>query len=302
MSEDDTVVVTGGLGGVGRWVLDTLCGNGWNVACIDLETPPGDTRNQKIDFWAADLTDQGEAWELISEIDPDAVVHLAAIPRVGVRSGTVTFETNVTSTYNVLNAAGEVGARIVNASSNSTFGQVFAAEIPLPEYFPIDESHPLRPEDAYGTSKVVGEEIAAMVTRRYGVPVVSLRPPLVQHPGEYRTGEIREQFDPETAAPDGGYWSYVDSRDVAAAVRAALTAEVSGHEPVLVAAENNYLDRDTEAVVESVFGELPTPSNLSGDESVYDLSKARDLLGWAPEHTWQTAETAAVTRPLFGDE
>jgi len=303
MSESgQTVLVTGGLGAAGRWVTRRLHEAGWNVFCVDLEVPPGDPDDREIQFRAADLTDQGEAWQLVIDADPDAVVHLAAIPRVDIRSGTTTFNTNVTSTYNVLTAAGTVGARVVWTSSNSTYGQVFAEETPLPDYLPIDEEHPLRPEDPYGTSKVVGEEIGKMATRRHGVPVASLRPPLIQYPGQYRTRKLRQAFDPETADPDGGYWTYIDGRDLARAIEAALTAEFAGHEAFLVAAADNFLDRDTEAVIEAVFGSLSEESDLDGQQSVYDTSKARETLGWEPEHTWREAETEDVDAPTFGEE
>jgi nucleoside-diphosphate-sugar epimerase len=299
-----SVVVTGGLGNAGRWVVDHLDNEGWDVTCIDLSTPPGagpgGASIDGIEFRAADLTNQGEAWELIEAAAPETVVHMAAVPMVGLMGETRTFDTNVTSCWNVMMAAGRVGADLVWTSSNSTYGTVFADPPWVPDYLPLDESHPLRPEDAYGTSKVLGEEIGAMVARRYGSSVVSLRPPLIQAPGEYQTADIRAGFDPESADRNGGFWSYVDVRDVARAVECSLTTDIDGHEPFLIAAAENYLDRPTAEVIEAVFGRLPTDCELDGDGSAYTTAKAQDRLGWTPTHNWRTAEDEAVPEPTFG--
>ncbi len=82
------------------------------------------------------------------------------------------------------------GRNFVWASSESAYGLAFAEETPLPAYLPIDESHPTAPEDPYGTSKVAGEEVAKMVTRRDGVDVASIRPSWIQYPGEYNCRDV----------------------------------------------------------------------------------------------------------------
>jgi len=298
------VVVTGGLGNAGAWVVDHLNRSGWDVTCIDLRTPegagPGGTVVDGVEFREGDLTDHGRAWELVAESDPDAVVHMAAVPMAGLLSESRTFETNVTSTYNVLTAAGRVGADVVWTSSDAVYGSAFADPPWLPDYLPVDESHPCRPTDPYGTSKQVGEDVAAMTARKHGVDVASLRPPLIEIPGAYRSAERRAAFDPETAERDGEYWSYVDVRDVARAVEAALTTDLGGHEAFVVAAADNYLDRPTASTIEAVYGDLPDHCDLTGDESAFSTEKARSVLGWEPRHGWRSAENESVARPSFG--
>jgi nucleoside-diphosphate-sugar epimerase len=297
------VVVTGGLGNAGTWVVDRLNQSEWDVTCIDLKTPdgagPGGTAVNGIEFRRGDLTDHGQAWELIAEVDPDAVVHMAAVPMAGLLSESRTFETNVTSTYNVLTAAGRVGADVVWASSDAVYGSVFADPPWLPDYLPVDEPHPCRPTDPYGTSKQVGEDVAAMTARKHGVDVASLRPPLIEIPGEYQSAERRAAFDPEMADCDGEYWSYIDVRDVARAVEAALTTDLGGHEAFVVAAADNCLDRPTAATIEAVYGDLPDDCTLTGDESAFATDKARSMLGWEPRHGWRSAENETVTPPSF---
>jgi len=291
------VLVTGGLGRAGSWVVKRLADQGHDVTCVDQHRP--DDPRTDVQFYAADLTDQGQTWELIQTADPDYVVHYAAVPAVGIRAGTETFENNVSSTYNVLVAAGTAGADVVWTSSESAYGTVFAEETWLPDYLPLDETHELRPEDPYGTSKTVGEELAKMTTRKYGVSVVSVRPSWVNHPGRYETAAARESFDPETAALSGNFWSYVDVRDLARVVEHAMDADIEGHEAVLAVADENYLDRPTAEVIEQVAGELPERCDLADEESALSNARAGELLGWEPAHSWRSAEDESVDDPQF---
>ncbi|THE64606.1 NAD(P)-dependent oxidoreductase [Salinadaptatus halalkaliphilus] len=291
------LLVTGATGGIGSWTVDRLASAGHDVVGVDLERPPEDRPNAR--FYAADLTDYGQAIDLFQTEEPDAVVHCASIPKVGIRTGPETFRINVECTYNVFVAAGSVGTDIVWTSSESIYGTPFAEEVWLPDYLPIDESHTYRPEDPYGTSKLVGEELAEMIVRRDGVSVVSLRPSWVNYPGEYALTDVRESFDPETADRSGNFWSYVDVRDVTSLIEAALEADIDGHESYLAVAENNYLGRPTAETIETVFGERPDRCTLEGESSAYSTAKARRELGWEPEHTWRSAEDESAEGPAF---
>jgi nucleoside-diphosphate-sugar epimerase len=285
----DTVLVTGSAGGVGAWTVDALADAGRAVVAVDRRTPSPDERRDDVDYRAADLTDYGETRQLVEAAAPDAVVHLAAIPDPEDHAGSRVFANNVESAYNVFDAAGAAGARIAWASSESCYGTVFADEHWLPDRLPIDEETPAEPADPYGLSKVVGEEVAASAARRHGVRAVSLRLSWVTYPGDDRRREAREAFDPATAAPSGNCWSYVDVRDVVAAIEAAIDpdAAVEGHEAVLIVAAENFLGRDTAATVAAVGGDRPPECDLDGDESAFDCSKAKRLLGWEPAHSWR---------------
>ena len=285
----DTVLVTGSAGGVGAWTVDALADAGREVVAVDRDAPPSDDRRDDVDYVAADLTDYGETRQVVDAAAPDAVVHLAAIPHPEDHAGSRVFANNAESAYNVFDAAGAAGARIAWASSESCYGTVFAEGDWLPDRLPIDEETPTEPEDPYGLSKVVGEEIAASAARRHGVSAVSLRLSWVTFPGDERLREARETFDPATADPSGNCWSYVDVRDVVAAIEAAIDPEtaIDGHEAVLIVAAENFLGRDTAATIEAVRGDLPAECDLRGDESVFDCAKAKRVLGWEPTHSWR---------------
>jgi nucleoside-diphosphate-sugar epimerase len=290
------VVVTGGLGRAGRWVLDRLHGE-YEVTCIDRDHPGDDDR---VTFKAADLSDRGETADLVAEADPDAVVHLAAIPNAAHHAPGTVFENNVVSGYNVLEAAGRAGAGVVWTSSVTAYDQVLDPEAWPPERLPVTEDHPTGAGSAYPASKVTGEVVAEMVHRRHGVPVATLRPMLVTFPGEERTRERRESFDP--AAASGYFLSYIDARDLAEMVAAALGTDREGHEAFNASAADQYLGGETAAILEDVYGELPADCDLSGDDAVFSVAKARERLGWTPERSWRETEAEESRAPAFGDE
>jgi nucleoside-diphosphate-sugar epimerase len=292
-----TAVVTGGRGFAGSRVVERLADDGWEVVCVDLGLPDAGGP-EGVSFRAGDLTDQGVAWELIADADPDAVVHFAAIPTDASHAGTHVFETNVTSAYNVLTAAGRAGARTVWASSVTAHG-LYDQEATLPDALPVDETAPLVPRRPYPTSKAVGEEIAGRTARRYGVSVASIRPTLVVAEGGERTRRARERFDLETASPGSGFGSYVDARDLAALVAAALDGDFEGHEAFLAVAPGNCLDVSTAEAVRAAYGRLPEQCDLEGTDAFYSPGKARRMLGWEPEYTWRDIEAEEPRTPAF---
>lgn len=291
----ETILVTGALGTLGRWTVTELAPD-YQIVGVDLQEPTT-TRERPVEYLAADLTDQGTAWELVLDCDPDAVVHLAAVPGAGHRTGTETFTTNVTSTYNVLTAAGHAGVPVVWSSSEATYGVTFREQARPLSSLPVDESHPQRPEDGYGLSKVVGEQIATRTHRRFGIPVTSLQPSWIQVPGAYETASVRESFDLKNPTPSGSLWSYVDVRDVARLVRHALETDAEGHERYIAAAADNYIDAPTADAIEAAWGTLPDDCSLTGDEAGFSTAKAERDLDWTPEHSWREAEDADVTHP-----
>ncbi|NHX35207.1 MULTISPECIES: NAD-dependent epimerase/dehydratase family protein [Halolamina] len=295
----DTVIVTGGRGASGRWVVDRLRED-HEVVVVDRDHPGfGAEGVEDVDFRAADLTDRGAVRELVASVDPDAVVHWGAIPALGRHPEGTVFENNAIAAYNVLTAAGEAGARIVQASSDGAYGFFFADEELLPDELPVTEAHPRRPEDGYGLSKVAAEEVAAGIARRHGVQVASIRPSWIQEPGVYpcRDSDYTENLD----AGAGNYWSYVDARDVATQVHAALTAEFApdgGHEAFNCVAADNALGDPLEELLERYYGEVPEAGpGVDDDGGAYSVAKAADLLDWTPEHSWRDAADEAVPRP-----
>jgi len=279
----DTALVTGATGDVGSWVCDRLVDAGVEVVGIDREPPTGTRAGLSVR--AVDLRDAGETWETVYETNPDAVVHCAAVSNPLDNPGTRVFENNTRSTYNTLVAAGRGGAEVVWLSSQAAYGALFATGEWVPDYLPIDEDHPLRPEDPYGVSKVCSEEVAKMAARRFDVPVTTIRAATIHTPDDHRTRPPREDVSLDSDAVAGNFGSYVDVRDVAGIVAAALAADRRGYDDFLCVADENALGPPTAEIVESICGTLPEQCALSGKESALSNAKARRELDWEPVHS-----------------
>jgi len=291
--QDTDIVVTGSNGLAGSRAVDYFADSGYQVLGIDLDRPPGERPN--AEFRPADVTDAGELYDLLLEADPAYVLHFAGL-RSDRGAGNTIFETNVVGTYNVLEAAGRAGADVVWASSEAAYGRLLP-DNPL-SYAPIDESHPTRPSRPYGLSKRLGEAAASGIARRYGVSVVSMRATYIRYPGNYWEGTA----DPDADSYDGAFrnlYSYVDIRDVLSFLEATIGADIDGHKVFNVAARDNRAGIPTETIVETVYGRLPERCDLTGEESVFSIRKARTELGWEPRHDWRSAATDEPLDPSF---
>jgi len=275
------VIVTGGAGRLGRRVVDELIGSGWDVLAVDLVRP----ESMRCRFLAVDLTDPAPVMDVLA--GADAVIHLGAVPGPVSQPPSVTFRNNVQSTWNVAEAAAALGLKkLVFASSVFTLGWHESASVYWPRYFPVDEAHPLTPFEAYGLSKVVGEEIIASVSRRCGLPSVSLRiMNVIQQDGYFAL----PWPVPTSAAPVRFVlWPYVDVRDAARSCRLALEASTTGHEALFIAAGDNRFDIPTETLIRRFAPQAELRGSLPGTTSVISIDRARRLIGFEPEFSWRT--------------
>jgi nucleoside-diphosphate-sugar epimerase len=261
-------------------VVDDLIDHGFDVVNVDLVPADG-----PAPFRRADLGDLGQAYGCLR--DAEAVVHFAAIPRPTLDVPEVVFRTNVMSTFNLLEAASTLGInRVVYASSVSVLGFPFFVQPFAPDYVPIDEAHPLLPQDAYALSKRIGEELAAGFARRGGLTVISLRLPWIHTPQTFA-----EQLQPLWQDPGAGasnLWSYIDTRDVAEAARLALTAEVAGHVPCFVAASDTFMPIPSRFLVADYYPATVIRDDLTDYASLLSSAKADALLGFRAKQSWRS--------------
>jgi len=276
------IVVTGGSGRLGQFVIRDLLAHGYQVLSLD-RVPP---REKLCASWLVDLRHSGDLFEALR--GAYGVVHLGAYQAPNLAPDAETLSNNVSSTYNVLRAAADVGVKkIVIASSTAAFGFIYATKLWAPEYLPLDEQHPSTPQDSYGLSKVLGEQIAdSIVTVHRDLTISSLRFPGVNFDLLYESFRDRWR-NPRTRA--SGFWTYIDARDAAATSRLALEANFKGHEVFIASAAKNCMIQPTLELVKKYLPKGAKLKKASGTHwSCVDSSKARRMLGFKPQHLWQS--------------
>jgi nucleoside-diphosphate-sugar epimerase len=279
------IVVTGGSGKGGRWVVRDLREHGHDVVNVDL-IPDGSTNDL---FLLTDLTDSGQVHDVVR--GADAVVHFAAIPAPGLRPAGETFRINTLSTWNVFHAATAAKVRrVVWASSETVLGLPFDRP---PDFAPIDETITPRPESSYALSKLVGETLAEQLARQTGTSFVGFRISNIMEANDY---ERFPSFQADARLRKWNLWGYVDARDVAAAVRGALEADTTGAEVCIIAAADTVMLRDSADLMAEVFPEVPLHREVRGRESLLAIDRARELIGYRPAHAWQN-ELATADHP-----
>jgi len=281
------VVVTGGNGKVGGGAVRALIAAGHDVLASDLQPGvherglPGEPA-----YWQAELSDAGSVHALVR--GADAVVHAAAIPDPLQAPPHVVFQNNVVATFNVVEACvrSEV-VRLVYISSESVIGSFFPERPFVADYAPIDEDHPVRPQDPYALSKHFGEQLCDAAVARSDLACLSLRPSWVQHAGTYARNLGPLVRDP-TSEASPSFWSYVDLDDLSDAIVLAVGSDLPGHEVVYVTAADNAGGRPLRELIRAVHGEVVEIRHLDReDASGTSIAKARRLLGYAPTRSWR---------------
>jgi nucleoside-diphosphate-sugar epimerase len=283
------IVVTGGSGRLGQFVVRELFSHGHQVSVVDAVKP----RECLCPTYTADLTKSQAIADYFK--GAEGVVHLARqrFPytetgfNVAAQRWELTdiigdaerFNNNVAITNNVLAAAQTAGVKkAVCGSSLAVYGLYYPVSALQPDYLPIDELHPLRPQDPYGLSKLIGEKLCDVASEKSGMQIASLR-----FSGIY-TEEHRALLVERSKKPlirgTGALWSYIDVRDAARLCRLALEANFSGHETFNACAPDTIMDAPTAVLVEKYLPQVCSVRRADGRWSGYDVAKAEKLLGF----------------------
>lgn len=279
------VVVTGGAGHIGAYVVAELAKAGHEVVSFDQTRPAEPVKG--VRYRIGDHEDLGQVAEVCDGMD--AIAHLSAIPAPRTYPNALVFRTNVMGQFNVHEAAVMMGVPlVVSTSSQSAYGFAWQHRPFLPHYLPLDEEHPDLSQDAYGLSKMVGEEIAHTFHRRCDLRVCSIRPPWVARPDQL--GDIRAQMGRAIDEWNGTLFAYVDVRDLAVAYRLVLEApaELIQDEIFNVAADDALADEPLAELLprlDPAFKELA--AGLSGNQSMVSAERIKQKLGWKPAHSWR---------------
>lgn len=286
------VVVTGAGGRLGQVVVGVLRAEGMDVLAVDRQFPDGAAGlggpgGGTLLPLLADLQDLGQVYGALA--DADAVVHLAAVPSPGGRPAEEVFGNNTMAQFHVFEAAARLGVRrVVSASSFSAYGFPFQRVPIVPDHLPVDEDHPLVPQDPYGLSKAVGEQIADAYVRRGAGQAVSLR--LTRVIPEDMMANVLAQAQERPDQFIRELWSYIHTQDAARACLAALTADIDGHVIVHASAADTLSATPTDELLRQWLPKVPVREH--GPEERWALvavERAQRLLGFTPEHSWTTA-------------
>lgn len=283
MSELKTIVVTGGSGKAGRAVVRQLVSSGYTVINVD-QQPPREPLPAR--FIPADLSDYGQTVDLLT--GADAVVHFAAHPSPKAAADSEIFRNNTLSTYNVFAAARlHRLQRIVWASSETCFGLPFKNARPYKA--PLDEGQPPSPDSVYALSKILGEEMARQFNRWSGIPIIGLRLSNVMEPPHDYVQFEQWQDDPKIRAVN--MWGYIDARDVGHLVECALTCEFQGAEFFAIAAADTVMRTPNDQLMAVGHPDVPYTPTPGPNDALYDISRARNLLGFTPRYSWRDQES-----------
>ena len=307
------VLVTGGSGTIGPYVLRALLNAGHAVTCYSRTTAPP---VEGAGFLAGDIMDADRLAQACRGCD--AVVHLAAVPGPRRATPPQLMSINVIGTVHVLEAALGNGIRkVVFASSGAAAGFTFPCHKMVPRYFPVDEEHPAEPQDEYGLSKLVGEITCKRYSDAYGVQTLCLRINYAWYLDREGAGlavrsgwakgltvedlwtvrYLRTIEDAETdwpvpgpPSPRNNLWAVTDARDAARAFRLAVENDILGHEVFFINGDDTCSTVESRALVARHYPGVPLKAPLEGHTSLVSHAKATRLLGYRPRYTWRRGD------------
>ena len=164
------ILVIGGAGYIGSHVTRAFLDKGAKVTVFDnLSTGTRVNLFPEARFEEGDILDYGRL-ETVMRGGYDALVHLAAFKAAGesMEKPEKYSVNNISGSLNILNAAAAAGVRrIVFSSSAAVYGE--------PEYIPLDEKHPTKPENYYGFTKLEIERFLGWYDKLKGIRFAALR-------------------------------------------------------------------------------------------------------------------------------
>lgn len=283
----DRVLVTGASGLLGQAVVADLLAGGYAVHAVDRRRPDR-LPDGPVWFIQTDLHDVGQvAYAMKGCV---AVIHLGAIPSPYSHADEVVFHNNTLATFTVFQAASLLGLdRIAFASSGSLYGTAWAPRRFLMQYAPVDEAHPFLPHDAYALTKEVDEATARMFVRRNHMSAAALRFHWIAT-REQQLERVRLHGDEVTPIGARELWGYVDLRDAARACRLAIEVARTrpyGFRAFNIVAADTLITVPTEDAIQRAAPDTEIRSPLPGFSGGFDISAAREVLGWEPLHSWR---------------
>jgi nucleoside-diphosphate-sugar epimerase len=196
MSEEATVLITGGTGFVGSYTVAAINDTGADVVAFDLSEDTTTLEKlgvkSEVEFRQGDVSDPLDVLQAAKETGATHIVHLASLLTPASRANPrKAMQVNIVGTNNVLEAAKTLDEQVERVSWASSLA-VYAPD----EEYDVDsvsESELLGPETLYGATKVYNEHQAEHYQEQYDISTVGIRPTLVY--GPYRMTGITHITD-----------------------------------------------------------------------------------------------------------
>jgi UDP-glucose 4-epimerase len=292
------ICITGGAGFIGHHVVHDLFKRGDELLVVDnLSTGKRDNLPQEVPFVHADILED-EGTDAIIKFEPEVVLHLAAQVTIrGSMDGIAEdARQNFLGTARVLEAGLKAKTRrFVLASSMAIYD-----DCPSPD--PLDENWPKKPKSPYGISKLASEELVHLMGRQAGISTIALRFFNTFGPGQVLTpyvgvitifiDKIREGEPPVIFGDGQQCRDFIYVGDVANACRLAIESNVSGESVNIGTGKGTTINEVAQLLLNRFHSKLSPTHSLGRPEenrnSVADITRAYDLLGFAPEGMLET--------------
>jgi UDP-glucose 4-epimerase len=305
---DRSILVTGGAGFVGSHLVDALVADN-DVRVLDnCSRGSRSTPSDEAEFVEGDIRDAETVDHACSDVD--IVFHQAANISVdrSVADPIESHRVNVDGTLNVLEAARDVNARVVFASSAAVYGE--------PSSVPVTESQPKTPSSPYGAEKLSADRYMRLYADLYDLDTVALRYFNVYGPGGIGTDysgvidafltRARRNEDLPVHGDGTQTRDFVHVSDVVQANLLAAVTEHAGDAYNVGTGKSVTIDRLAELIVDvtesssDIVHTEPRAGDI--DESEANIERARDRLGYEPRTTLRDGlealvhDTASTTR------
>lgn len=300
-----SILITGGMGALGSAVARNLVEKGETPILYDLiedYTLISDIR-RKVKFIEANILDLAKLIAAVKEYGVDTIIHTVAV--LSKADPKISIEVNTRSTENVLWAAKDCKVnKVVYTSSKAVFSEIAGKHL-APDYEPINEDYPKdRPMGVYGVTKFYGEGLGYQFKKLYGIDFVSLRFSTIYGPGRLLKNPNSPMVLPcriiENAMlgkpfswPKGGDQKddYIYYDDVAEGVVLAAMVRNPHSDVYLIGTGVGSTLRDFAAAAKKQFPGFQAEIGAGLDHvgsgfifySIYDISKAREELGYTPQ-------------------
>ncbi len=288
------VIITGGAGFIGSAVIRELTRDHEIFVIDDLSFGNRQFISEVPDdhFFQLDIRDRSSILKKINDVQPDWVIHLAAIHFIPFcnENPYMSSDINISGTINVLDATQACGSvkRLFFAST--------AAVYPIYDEA-VTEEHPVGPLDIYGLSKLTGEHLCKMFHLESGIDTVICRFFNAFGPNEtnpHLIPEIQAQINNGKRSIQLGNLEpkrdFIHTYDMARAVRLLMMSDMKGLDTFNLGRGIEYSVREIVQAFERQLGEKVEieidPKRVRKTDRMHllaDVSKLKSITGWEPE-------------------